>query len=431
MSRLYSVWAIWLSLFLLAATAGRAAAPRYVDENQLIEQVIDLIDRRLAIMPEVAALKFARKQPIADPEREREVIASSVSSATARKLDPDAADAFFSIQITMARAIQEQRFALWQAGPARPPVARDLVKVLRPELDALGREMLPALYLASSALVELPTADLTARLARLRRHEGITESHLAELARALGRFKITAAGDHGALEYLGVMRVGTTGDYAPFSDDTGGTLRGFDIDLFQKLALAWGIKVVFVRTTWATLMSDLARNRFDFAASGISITDERRRVAHFSAPYYFDGKTPIARRADAARFSTIEQIDRPGVRVIVNPGGTNERFVREHIKQATIIVHPDNRTIFAEIVAGRADVMITDGIEVRLQTARHPELAGTRSEPFTRTGKAVLLHKGYFSDTHINASLAILAEDADDISKYYGPLIEQTAATRK
>ncbi|MCC3264199.1 hypothetical protein LLE87_39165, partial [Paenibacillus polymyxa] len=32
-----------------------------------------------------------------------------------------------------------------------------------------------------------------------------------------------------------------------------------------------------------------------------------------------------------------------------------------------------------------------DGVEVRLQQRRHPELRGTMSEPFTRAGKAFLL----------------------------------------
>jgi cyclohexadienyl dehydratase len=93
------------------------------------------------------------------------------------------------------------------------------------------------------------------------------------------------------------------------------------------------------------------------------------------------------------------------VRVIVNPGGTNERFAREHITQATIVLHPDNRTIFPEITAGRADVMITDGLEVRLQTRLHPELASTMAEPFTRAGKAILLPLGSELTARVDAWL--------------------------
>jgi cyclohexadienyl dehydratase len=69
-------------------------------------------------------------------------------------------------------------------------------------------------------------------------------------------------------------------------------------------------------------------------------------------------------------------------------------------------VHPDNRTVFAEIVAGRADVMFTDGVEVRLQARRHPELVGTLAEPLTQAGKAILLPKDSELKVRVEAWLA-------------------------
>ncbi|MGL1530597.1 transporter substrate-binding domain-containing protein, partial [Vibrio parahaemolyticus] len=86
-------------------------------------------------------------------------------------------------------------------------------------------------------------------------------------------------------------------------------------------------------------------------------------------------KTILSRCADARKFRAgIEPVDRPEVRVIVNPGGTNEQFVREHLGRARIIVFPDNRGVFEELAAGRADVMITDDVEAMLQSRRHPGL---------------------------------------------------------
>jgi cyclohexadienyl dehydratase len=394
-----------LFLGLAVLVVRLAAAPQFVSESELIDRVIDLIDRRLALMPEVAAGKFQQGQPIADPDRERIVLKQSVADARALQFEPEAAHAFFSVQIRLARAVQEHCFEHWRIRGEQMPTARDLVAVLRPELDAIGRELLPAVYLASSALTEMPVASLRPRVARLSRQPGATDGLLAELASALGALRLTAAPTWVTLQRVGILRVGTTGDYAPFSEERGGELRGLDIELAQNLAKRWGLRVVFVRTSWPTLMADLGQRRFDLAASGISTTPERQKVANFSAAYLFDGKTPIARREDAARFSSLEKIDQPGVRVIVNPGGTNERFTREHIKRAIIVLHPDNRTIFQEIIAGRADVMITDGIEVRLQSQRHPELAATMAEPFTRAGKAILLPAGSDLTAEVNAWL--------------------------
>jgi len=105
-----------------------------------------------------------------------------------------------------------------------------------------------------------------------------------------------------------------------------------------------------------------------------------------------DGKTPIALCANTGKYQTLQQIDQPGVRVIVNPGGTNEKFDRAHLKQAQIIVYQDNRTIFEQIVAGKADLMITDAVETRLQQKLHPELCAVHPEaPFDFSEKAYLM----------------------------------------
>nr|6WUP_A Chain A, Ancestral cyclohexadienyl dehydratase, AncCDT-5 [synthetic construct] len=194
----------------------------------------------------------------------------------------------------------------------------------------------------------------------------------------------------------GTLRVGTTGDYKPFSyRDPDGQFTGFDIDMAESLAKSLGVKVEFVPTTWPTLMDDFQADKFDIAMGGVSVTPERQKKADFSEPYMTDGKTPIVRCEDADKYQTLEQIDRPDVRVVVNPGGTNERFARAHLKQAQITVYPDNVTIFQEIVAGRADVMMTDAVETRYQQKLHPGLCAVHvDKPFTHSEKAYLLPRG-------------------------------------
>ena len=91
----------------------------------------------------------------------------------------------------------------------------------------------------------------------------------------------------------------------------------------------------------------------------------------FSTPIMREGKTPIARCADKGKYETIADIDKPGTRVIVNPGGTNERFARANVKNAEIKVYNDNVTIFDEIAKGNADLMMTDSSETRYQQKLH------------------------------------------------------------
>ncbi|MEU1334918.1 transporter substrate-binding domain-containing protein [Streptomyces sp. NPDC005865] len=196
----------------------------------------------------------------------------------------------------------------------------------------------------------------------------------------------------------GVLKVCTTGDYAPFTKrEPDGTYRGVDISMARDLAKSLDAKPRFVATTWTKLAGDVAARRCDIGVGGVSITLPRARQVSFSEPTREDGKTPIVRCADKAKFGagTLKDIDKPGTTVVVNPGGTNEEFARAHIERATIKLHPENTTIFQEIVDGRADVMMTDASETRYQSKLHPELCSLHPDkPFTFSEKAYATPRG-------------------------------------
>jgi cyclohexadienyl dehydratase len=192
----------------------------------------------------------------------------------------------------------------------------------------------------------------------------------------------------------GVLRVGATGDYPPFATrGADGSYTGLDIDMAQSLGSALGVKIEFVPTHWADLTRDLDAGAFDIAMGGISVTLERQKKALFSAPYLRDGKTPIARCADKDKFASLAAIDQPQVSVIVNPGGTNEKFDRAHLHAAKIDVWSDNLTIFDQLANGGADLMITDATETLYQQKRHAGVlcAIHPDAPFDFSEKAYLL----------------------------------------
>jgi chorismate mutase-like protein len=167
----------------------------------------------------------------------------------------------------------------------------------------------------------------------------------------------------------GVLRIGTPGDYAPYAklDELTGSYLGADIALGRQIALSLGLRAEIVPTTWATLAEDANADVFDIALGGISVNRERARDFYFSKPYARDHKTPLVRCGEESRFDSVRDINRPDVRLIENPGGTNEEFARRKFPAAQLIVHSDNKGVFDEISASRADVMVTDSIEAQLQ----------------------------------------------------------------
>ncbi len=185
------------------------------------------------------------------------------------------------------------------------------------------------------------------------------------------------------------MRFGVPGDYAPFALTKGDSLSGADIRLGRALAAAMSVNPVFVKTSWGNLAADMRNDAFDIALGGISITPERAAVASFSISYHSSGKTFLCRRTDSARFSTATAVNNPGVRLIENKGGTNESVARALFPAATLQVYPDNIGVFNEIIAGRADVMITDDTEADLKSMQYPQLCRSYLGTITKSDKAL------------------------------------------
>ncbi|MCB0925217.1 MAG: transporter substrate-binding domain-containing protein [Mycobacterium sp.] len=202
------------------------------------------------------------------------------------------------------------------------------------------------------------------------------------------------------------LRICTTGDYPPLTqrDPVTGGYTGIDIEMSRALADHLGRTPVYLATTWPTLSQDL--ETCDIAVGGITITSARMKVGEFTIPYLDTGKAPLARRAVAPQLQSLEQINQPGVRVIENPGGTNEQFARAQLPNADLIIWPDNVTIFDRLAGGAADVMITDNIEARYQAALNPELVAVNPEhPFTSDQKAYLLPHGSTLTADVDAWL--------------------------
>jgi cyclohexadienyl dehydratase len=194
------------------------------------------------------------------------------------------------------------------------------------------------------------------------------------------------------IQKRGILRIGVPGDYAPFAIARGESLYGADIRLGRALAAAIGVTPVFVKTSWPNLTSDMRNDMFDLALGGISITPERAALASFSALYHAGGKTFLCRRMDSARFADSAVVNNPVTRLIVNRGGTNESVARALFAKATLMVFPNNTGVFDELIAGRADVMVTDDTEADLKAKQYPQLCRSFPGTFTKSNKALWIH---------------------------------------
>ena len=171
-----------------------------------------------------------------------------------------------------------------------------------------------------------------------------------------------------------VIRVGTPGDYRPFAIKTDTGFSGHDIDLIETMAKELGVKVEYVQTSWPNLMKDLQSNQFDVAVGGITRNVNRIRMVEMLPGYAPFGKVALVRSADKAKFTTADSLNQASVRVIKNPGGTNEAYVLANLKAAQVATHDKNAEIPALIADGKGDVMITETYEALHYAKADPRL---------------------------------------------------------
>ena len=197
----------------------------------------------------------------------------------------------------------------------------------------------------------------------------------------------------------GKVLVGTTGDYRPlsFREPESGKYWGFGIEMAQEFAKYMNVTTEYVATSWPTLTADVMAEpqTFDFAIGGITITDARKEIMLMSDGYLGNGKTILCRAEDADKYQSLADIDKPEVRVMVNPGGLNEKFAYENLTHATIIVHEKNEEIPSLIAEGAAYVMITEITEAPYYVQTDSRLAAPLLDaPFTKGEIGVLMRKG-------------------------------------
>ncbi len=211
---------------------------------------------------------------------------------------------------------------------------------------------------------------------------------------------LAAAG--AAAEPAGLLRVGTSADYAPFSHAKSEREQpqGFDVALLRAWAEERGRKLEFVRFRWPQLLSGLTAGRFDVAASGITVRPERSAAGRFTVAVAETEAVALARTPE--RWGGSASLDRPQIRIAVNRGGHLEQVARASFPNATLVAVPDNDAVIELLIDERVDAVVTDGAEAPLWEQR-AEQPLARIGPLSRDRKAWL----------VRADLPELAADFD------------------
>lgn len=76
--------------------------------------------------------------------------------------------------------------------------------------------------------------------------------------------------------------------------DEQGTIVGFEVDLIDAIAQSQNVEIKFQNVAWDGIFAGLANGAYDGAASGISVTEERKQTLDFTATFLTINQAIIA-----------------------------------------------------------------------------------------------------------------------------------------
>ncbi len=93
----------------------------------------------------------------------------------------------------------------------------------------------------------------------------------------------------------GTLRLATSADFEPFNYLRGDQFAGFEVELAELVAKQMGLKVLWVKDDFDSLLSDFNSKNYDVVIASHAITSTRAKLVDFTQPHYCTGGVALAK----------------------------------------------------------------------------------------------------------------------------------------
>ncbi len=202
-----------------------------------------------------------------------------------------------------------------------------------------------------------------------------------------------------------VVKVITSANFPPYEFHKEGEIVGIDIDIIREVLRRNGMEMTVEDMKFDSIIVAIQTGKGDIAASGITITDDRKKMVDFSIPYVHARQVVIVRED-----SSIESVgDLTGKKIGVQGGTTGDSYVTENISEPQRF--DDASTAVAALKSGKLDVVVLDYEPARVHVAKNRGLK-LLDEPLTSEKYAFAFAKGNSELLDmVNTTLVEMMED--------------------
>jgi polar amino acid transport system substrate-binding protein len=212
---------------------------------------------------------------------------------------------------------------------------------------------------------------------------------LVAILGGLGAWSNAYADDNGGI--VGVSFQGGDGSYtravrngvtlaiaadppSTFLDDKTHQFDGADVRIFKEITKRLGItKVTWNIMPFDAMIPSLLSSRTDIIVDNLHANPQRLRVVSFTSPAYWYGSAIATQRGNPLKIHSWE--DFAGHTVGTLRGSINHQLLGERKDLKELKLYTSSEAEFADLIAGRIDVAMEDGIKISMFLKQHPSSA--------------------------------------------------------
>ncbi|MDD6652403.1 MAG: ABC transporter substrate-binding protein [Clostridium sp.] len=163
----------------------------------------------------------------------------------------------------------------------------------------------------------------------------------------------------------------TEAGFEPYEYVKNNEIVGVDVDIAREIAREMGKKLEIKDVAFDSIVNELNSNKADFAAAGMSITEERKKEVDFSAEYISSKQVIVVNKNN----NTIKSKEDLNSKTIsVQTGTVGDTYVSKNFKNAKIIGHKKFLTAAEDVKANKSDCIVMDELPAKELVSKNPTL---------------------------------------------------------
>jgi polar amino acid transport system substrate-binding protein len=217
----------------------------------------------------------------------------------------------------------------------------------------------------------------------------------------------------------GVLRLATSGDFAPFNSNVGGTLSGFEVELGNLLARQLNLKAVWSVQPFDGIFGGLNTDQYDVVLASHAINSTRLKLVDFARPHYCTGGVVLGRAGGPLNHLALK-----GKSVGIQAGTTYSAYVHKLPFPLFKQQFPGSDEAIRALAFGQINAVVTDRFTGLAAIKAFPKAPLVMGEQLWTEQIGMAVKKGNSTlQSALDRALATLLKDREYAvlsQKYFG-----------